>query len=67
MIELTFINGNAFVLNANLIETVESIPETKVTLTNGKFYLVLETKAEVIDKVVEYNKRVFFNKVAFKK
>ena len=39
----------------------------ELTFINGKFFLVLESKTEVIDKVIDYNKRVFFDKVSFKK
>ncbi|MDP4109845.1 MAG: flagellar FlbD family protein, partial [Bacillota bacterium] len=39
VIELTYLNGIPFVMNCNLIETIESIPETKVMLTNGKYFL----------------------------
>lgn len=61
MIELTSLNGAHFVLNSNLIETMSQIPETKITLTNGKYYLVLEEQADVIEKVIQYNKRIFVN------
>ncbi|MDP4108442.1 MAG: flagellar FlbD family protein [Bacillota bacterium] len=61
MIELTYLNGIPFVMNCNLIETIESIPETKVMLTNGKYFLVTETKDEIIQKVVEYNQKIFMH------
>ncbi|HEX3037488.1 MAG TPA: flagellar FlbD family protein [Oscillospiraceae bacterium] len=59
MIELTQLNGIPFVLNCNLIETVENIPETKVSLTNGKYFLVAEQKEEIIEKVILYNRQIF--------
>lgn len=59
MIELTQLNGTSFVLNCNLIETVENIPETKVSLTNGKYFLVAEQKEEIIEKVIAYNRKIF--------
>ena len=59
MIELTQLNGTSFVLNCNLIETVENIPETKVSLTDGKYFLVAEQKDEIIEKVVMYNRKIF--------
>lgn len=42
LIKLTRLNGNTFYLNAFLIETVESFPDTTVLLTNGKRYVVRE-------------------------
>ena len=59
MIELTRFNGKTFVLNADLIETVESTPDTVVTLTTDKKYIVLEKPDDVINKVIQYKKRIF--------
>ena len=61
MITLTNLNGNSFVLNSNLIETMESIPETKITLTNGKYFLVSEIKEDIIREVIAYNRQIFQN------
>ena len=61
MITLTNLNGNSFVLNSNLIETIESIPETKITLTNGKYFLVSELKEDIIREVIAYNRQIFQN------
>jgi flagellar protein FlbD len=58
MIELTDLTERSFVLNCDLIETISSIPETKITLTNGKYYLVKESPAEIIEKVLSYKKRI---------
>ncbi len=58
MVEVVGINGEAFLLNAALIEKIEFIPETKITLTTGKYYLVKDTKTELINKVVRYNHQI---------
>jgi len=47
MIELTRLNGKAFTLNALYIETVESFPDTTITLTTGTKLIVLESEDEV--------------------
>ena len=59
MIEVTGINNKEFILNAAHIEKVEEVPETLITLTNGKKYLVLESIDEVKDEVIRYKKRIF--------
>lgn len=59
MIELTKLNGEIILLNCDLIECVESIPESKVLMTNGRYYIVKETPADIIDRVVEFNRCVF--------
>ena len=51
MILLTRLNGGQFVLNPDLIERVESTPDTVITLVDGKHYLVTEGLREVIDLV----------------
>ncbi|MGD9568625.1 MAG: flagellar FlbD family protein [Sedimentibacter sp.] len=58
MVEVTGINGESFLINAALIEKIEFIPETKITLTTGKYYLVKDTKEEIVNKVIKYNQRI---------
>ncbi|APT74233.1 flagellar protein [Thermosipho melanesiensis] len=58
MILLTYLNKKKFYLNADYIEKIESLPDTTITLYNGKKYIVLETAEEVIEKVIEYKKEV---------
>lgn len=56
MITLTRLNGGRFVLNADLIRTVEQTPDTMIKLTTGEHVLVRESLDEVIDRVVEYGR-----------
>lgn len=58
MITLTKLNGVRFVLNADLIETVEENPDTTVRLTTSHFYIVKESMPQVVDAVVEYRRRI---------
>lgn len=58
MIHLTRLNGSALVINAELIETVESGPDTVLSLATGNRYIVRESVDEVVGKVIEYRKRV---------
>ena len=68
MIKLTKLNNAEFVLNSQHIQVIESIPETKVVLTNKDYYIVKETKEEVVEKIIEFNVRVckFFKEVVIK-
>lgn len=63
MIDLTLLNGSPFSLNEQLIEIVENIPETKISLTNGKYYLVKEDREEINRKIVRFEQRVFCHMV----
>jgi len=58
VIELTRFNGERFVLNADLIETVESTPDTVIRLLTGKKLVVKETVEEVISRALEYAQRI---------
>ncbi|WP_019391822.1 flagellar FlbD family protein [Priestia filamentosa] len=51
MIMLTRLNGKEFTLNALYIEQVEAFPDTTITLTNGKKFVVRETVESVSAKV----------------
>lgn len=59
MITLKKLNGREIVINADLIETVEKTPDTVITLTNGKKMIVLDSPGELIQKVIEYKKKVY--------
>lgn len=58
MVEVVGINGEGFLINATLIEKIEFIPETKITLTTGKYYLVKDTKDEIVNKIIKYNQKI---------
>ncbi|WP_313341580.1 flagellar FlbD family protein [Sedimentibacter sp.] len=58
MVEVVGINGDAFLINATLIEIIEFIPETKITLTTGKYYLVKDSKNEIVNKIINYNQKI---------
>ncbi len=48
MIRLTRLNGKPFTLNAIYIEQVEAFPDTTITLTNGKKFVVRESAEDVM-------------------
>ena len=58
MIQLTRINQVPLVLNSDLIEHIESTPDTVIVLTNGQKFVVREGAEQVIEKVVEFRRRI---------
>ncbi len=48
MIRVHRLNGEEFVLNAHHIETMEEKPDTVITLTNDRKYIVKESIEEII-------------------
>ncbi len=61
MIVVNSLNGSKFVLNCNHIEKIEEVPETVITLSNGKKYLVKESSEEIIEKVLEFKRKYWTN------
>lgn len=59
MIKLTRLNKTAFVLNCELIEAVESTPDTVITMVSGKKFVVAESVDEVVERVIQYKGNVF--------
>lgn len=58
MIALTRLNHVPLVVNSDLIEHIEVTPDTVVALTTGQKILVLETAEEIVEKVVEFRRRL---------
>jgi flagellar protein FlbD len=58
MILLTRLNHTPVVLNSELIEYIETTPDTVISLTNGEKFMVLESADDVISRVVQYRRRI---------
>ena len=63
MIDVTGMNHEKFILNADHIEKIEEVPETIITLINGKKYIVLESVEEVRGAVIKYKNKIFTYKI----
>ncbi len=64
MIRLTRLNGEHFVLNAELIQRVEGHPDTVITLLDDTKYVVTEDVDEVVREIRDY--RASIQAVAFR-
>lgn len=58
MIRVSRLDGKEFVINALLIETVEAVPDTVISLTTGRKFVVKEAVDIVIDRVVEFHQKI---------
>lgn len=56
MIKLTRLNNTEFVINAEMIEFIEAIPDTIVSLASGKKVMVTEPVDVVVERVIEYKR-----------
>ena len=58
MILLTRLNSKPVVLNAELIKMIESTPDTLITLINGEHMMVRETVEEVVERAIDFARRI---------
>lgn len=58
MIKLTKLEGGEMYINPDLIESMEMTPETRVTLTNGDRFLVVEQVWTIVERIVSYRARI---------
>jgi len=58
MITLTRLSGKQFVLNCDLIERIDSTPDTVVTLTDGTKYVVADPMDTVVSAVLRFRSEI---------
>jgi flagellar protein FlbD len=58
MIKLTRLNGEEFVVNAALIQSIESRPDTFITLTSDDRLIVKESVEEVVKRAIAYSRAI---------
>jgi len=59
MIEVTRLNNEKVIINAELIEKVEETPDTVITLISGSKLIVKESGQEVKNLVILYKKEIY--------
>jgi flagellar protein FlbD len=58
MIRLTRLNHVPLVLNSDLIEHIDVTPDTVITLTNGQILRVRETADQVVQRIVDFRRKI---------
>ena len=56
MIKVTRLNGNEMVINSDLIEFVEALPDTIISLVTGKKIMIKESSDDIIERVAEFKR-----------
>ena len=56
MIRVTKLNGDEIVINDDLIEFIESTPDTIISLTDGKKIMVKEDPDEIVRRVAAFRR-----------
>jgi len=62
VIKVTRLNGKEYYINPHQIESIEIHPDTTLLMLSGKSVVVLEKVDVVIDRIVEYRKRIGYFK-----
>ncbi len=57
MIFITRLNGSKIYINPELIQTVESTPDTVITLVSNKKIIVRDSPQEIAQRFIEYRRR----------
>lgn len=58
MINVTKINGKEFVINSDLILSLEETPDTIITFTNQEKVMVKESIPVIINKIINFKKEI---------
>jgi flagellar protein FlbD len=59
MIEVTRLDGSHLYINAELIETIESTPDTVLSLTNHHKIIVREPAPALVEAIIAYKRQVY--------
>jgi len=58
MIKVTRLKGLEYYINPHQIESIELHPDTTLLMLSGKHVVVRERAEEIIEKIVEYRRRI---------
>jgi flagellar protein FlbD len=58
MISVKQINGEPIIVNAAMIEFIESTPDTLLCLASGRKMMIRDSIDEVLEKITTYFKRI---------
>jgi flagellar protein FlbD len=59
MIALTRLNGQPIMVNCDLIESVETTPDTVITLVSGNKLIVRDTMETIQDRIIEFKRKIY--------
>ncbi|MBR1736113.1 MAG: flagellar FlbD family protein [Firmicutes bacterium] len=59
MIYITRLNDKEVYINSDLIECMEETPDTTITLTTGKKFIVKETIDEIVERIIAFKRKTY--------
>jgi len=64
MIKVTRLNDSTLMINVDMIQSLQAIPETVITFTNNDKIMVKEPLEEVSQRIVDYQRTIYSNSVS---
>ena len=61
MIQVTRLDNSKLILNVEMIQSLQSAPDTVITFTNKVRMVVKESVEELSKKIIDYQKSVHYN------
>lgn len=61
MIEVMRLDGKKYWVNPHMIESMEANPDLTLTMLSGKKIVLKNQPSEVIEKIIEYRKKIGIN------
>lgn len=61
MIEVMRLDGKKYWVNPHMIESMETNPDLTLTMLSGKKIVLKNQPSEVIEKIIEYRKKIGIN------
>jgi flagellar protein FlbD len=59
VIALTRLNGQPIMVNSDLIESVETTPDTVITLVSGNKLIVRDSMETIQQRIVEFKRKIY--------
>jgi len=59
VIQLTRLNGQPLMVNSDLIESVETTPDTVITLVSGNKVIVRDSFESIQARIVEFKRKIY--------
>jgi flagellar protein FlbD len=64
MIKVTRLNDSTLMINVDMIQSLQAIPETVITFTNNDKIMVKEPLEEVSQRIVDYQRTIYSHSVS---
>ena len=59
MITVTRLNGKELMINPDMIQHIEDTPDTVITLSDTKKFVVSEKSEEIRRRIIEFKKEIY--------